>query len=147
MALPTKKTKKIKALVKLNIPAGKATPAPPVGPALGQHGVSLMDFCKEFNARTAKLGNDIIPVVLTVYEDRSFNFIIKTPITSNLILKALGKEKGSGVPNKDKIGTLSRKQAEEIVKIKSPDLNAKQLEQALKVIAGTARSMGVKVDL
>lgn len=146
MATPTKKTKKIKALVKLNIKAGKATPAPPVGPALGQHGVSLMEFCKEFNARTAKLGDDVIPVVLTVYEDRSFSFITKTPITSNLILKTLGKEKGSGIPNKDKIGTLTRKQAEEIVKIKTPDLNAKQLEQALKVIAGTARSMGVKTD-
>lgn len=146
MAAPTKKTKKIKVLVKLNIPAGKATPAPPVGPALGQHGVSLMDFCKEFNAKTAKMGDDIIPVVLTVYEDRTFTFITKTPITSNLILKALGKEKGSGVPNKDKIGTLTRKQAEEIVKIKTPDLNAKLLEQALKVIAGTARSMGVKTD-
>lgn len=146
MAAPTKKTKKIKALVKLNIKAGKATPAPPVGPALGQHGVSLMEFCKEFNARTAKLGDDVIPVVLTVYEDRSYTFITKTPITSNLILKALGKEKGSGVPNKDKIGTLTRKQAEEIVKIKTSDLNAKQLEQALKVIAGTARSMGVKTD-
>lgn len=146
MAAPTKKVKKIKALVKLNIPAGKATPAPPVGPALGQHGVSLMEFCKEFNARTAKMGSDIIPVVLTVFEDRTFTFITKTPITSNLILKALGKEKGSGVPNKEKIGTLSKKQAEEIVKIKTPDLNAKQMDQALKVIAGTARSMGVKTD-
>ena len=99
-----KKVKKIKALVKLNLPAGKATPAPPVGPALGQHGVPLMDFCKEFNARTSKMGDDVIPVVLTVYEDRTFTFITKSPITSSLILKALKKTKGSGVPNKEKIG-------------------------------------------
>lgn len=146
MAAPIKKGKKIKALVKLNIKAGKATPAPPVGPALGQHGVALMDFCKEFNARTAKMGDDVIPVVLTVYEDRSFNFITKTPITSHLIKKALKKEKGSGVPNKDKIGTLTRTQAEEIAKIKMQDLNTKDMEQALRVIAGTARSMGVNIE-
>src|SRR3990167_9315376 len=106
--------KKIKAVVKINLPAGKATPAPPVGPALGQHGVALMDFCKEFNARTNKMGDDIIPVVLTVYEDRSYTFVTKTPVTSNLIKKALGIEKGSGVPNKQKVGKLSRKQLEEI---------------------------------
>jgi large subunit ribosomal protein L11 len=146
MAAPAKKGKKIKAFVKLNIPAGKATPAPPVGPALGQHGVPLMDFCKEFNARTAQMGNDIIPVVLTVFEDRSFTFITKTPITSNLIMKALKKDKGSSVPNKDKIGTLTRAQVEEIAKAKMPDLNTKNLDEAVKVVEGTARSMGVKVE-
>ncbi|HLC93625.1 MAG TPA: 50S ribosomal protein L11 [Patescibacteria group bacterium] len=147
MAVGTpKKSKKVKAYVKLNIHAGKATPAPPVGPSLGQHGVPLMDFCKEFNARTAQLGEDIIPVVLTVYEDRTFTFITKTPITSALIKKTLKKDKGSAVPNKDKIGTLTRQQAEEIAKIKMPDLNTKNLEEAIKVVEGTARSMGVKVE-
>lgn len=146
MATATKKTKKIKAIVKLNLPAGKATPAPPVGPALGQHGVPLMDFCKEFNARTAKMGDDLIPVVLTVYEDRTFTFITKSPITSSLILKALNIQKGSGVPNKDKIGTLTRAQAEEIAKIKMADLNTKSIDEAVRVIEGTARSMGVKVE-
>ncbi len=141
-----KKDKKIKALVKLNIPAGKATPAPPVGPALGQHGVPLMDFCKEFNAKTAKMGDDIIPVVLTVYDDRTFTFITKTPITSELIKKALKLEKGSGVPNKNKVGKISRKQIEEIAKIKMPDLNTKSMNEAVRVIAGTARSMGVEVE-
>jgi len=141
-----KKDKKIKALVKLNIHAGKATPAPPVGPALGQHGVPLMDFCKEFNARTAKMGEDIIPVVLTVYDDRTFTFITKTPITSELIKKALKLEKGSGVPNKNKVGKISRKQIEEIAKIKMPDLNTKSMNEAVRVIAGTARSMGVEVE-
>ena len=147
MAQPNKKKqKKIKALVKLNVPAGKATPAPPVGPALGQHGVPLMDFCKEFNARTSKMGNDIIPVVLTVFEDRSFKFITKTPITSELIKKALKLSKGSSVPNKDKVGKLSRVQALEIAKIKMPDLNTKNEEEALKVVEGTARSMGVEIE-
>jgi large subunit ribosomal protein L11 len=146
MAVAPKKGKKVKAMVKLNIPAGKATPAPPVGPALGQHGVPLMDFCKEFNARTANMGDDLIPVVLTVFEDRTFKFITKTPITAALIKKALKKEKGSSVPNKDKIGTLSRAQVEEIAKAKMPDLNTKDLEEAIKVIEGTARSMGVKVE-
>lgn len=141
-----KKEKKIKAYVKLNIPAGKATPAPPVGPALGQHGVPIMDFCKEFNAKTAELGNDIIPVVLTVYEDRSFSFITKTPITSELIKKALNIKKGSGVPNKEKVGTLTKAQLLEIAKIKMPDLNAKTDEEAMRVVAGTARSMGVKIE-
>jgi len=141
----TKKGKKIKALVKLNLQAGKATPAPPVGPALGQHGVPLMDFCKEFNARTSKMGDDIIPVVITVYEDRSFTFITKSPITSSLILKALKTDKGSGRPNKDKIGSITKAQAEEIAKTKMADLNTKDLDQALKVVAGTARSMGVEI--
>ena len=140
------KEKKIKAYVKLNIPAGKANPAPPVGPSLGQHGVPLMDFCKEFNARTKDMGDNIIPVVLTVYEDRSFTFITKTPVTSNLILKALKLEKGSKVPNKDKVGTMTKKQVEEIAKVKLPDLNVKDLAMAVKVVEGTARSMGVTVS-
>lgn len=141
-----KKSKKIKTYIKLNIPAGKATPAPPVGPALGQHGVPLMDFCKEFNAKTSEMGNDIIPVVITVYEDRSFRFITKTPLTSGLIKKALNLEKGSGVPNKDKVGKLTRNQVEEIAKIKMPDLNTNDLDEAVRVISGTARSMGVEVE-
>lgn len=141
-----KKQKKVKAYVKLNIPAGKATPAPPVGPALGQHGVPLMDFCKEFNAKTSKMGDDIIPVVLTVYEDRSFTFITKTPITSALILKTLKQQKGSGIPNKEKIGKLSKAQVEEIANIKMPDLNTKDVNQAIRVVEGTARSMGVEVE-
>src|SRR3989338_5920469 len=142
----TKKGKKIKALVKLNLQAGKATPAPPVGLALGQHGVPLMDFCKEFNARTSKMGDDIIPVVITVYEDRTFTFVTKTPLTSSLILKALKLEKGSAVPNKDKVGKIARSQLEEIAKIKMADLNAHNMEQALKIVSGTARSMGVEVN-
>jgi len=141
-----KKVKKVKGYVKINILAGKATPAPPVGPALGQYGVPLMDFCKEFNARTSKMGNDIIPVVLTVYEDRTFTFITKTPLTSSLILKALKLEKGSAVPNKDKVGKIARSQLEEIAKIKMADLNAHNMEQALKIVSGTARSMGVEVN-
>ncbi|OGC45440.1 50S ribosomal protein L11 [candidate division WWE3 bacterium RBG_19FT_COMBO_34_6] len=141
-----KKQKKIKAIVKLNVPAGKATPAPPVGPALGQHGVALMDFCKEFNAKTAKMGDDIIPVVLTVYEDRSFTFITKTPITSALIKKALQIQKGSSVPNKDKVGKITKAQIMEIIKIKLPDLNTKDEQEAIKIISGTARSMGVEVE-
>lgn len=141
-----KKQKKVKAIVKLNVPAGKATPAPPVGPALGQHGVPLMDFCKEFNARTSKMGDDIIPVVLTVFEDRSFKFITKTPITSELIKKALKLSKGSSEPNKDKVGKLTKEQALEIARIKMPDLNTKNEEEALKVVEGTARSMGVEIE-
>ncbi len=140
------KEKKIKAYVKLNIQAGKANPAPPVGPSLGQHGVPLMDFCKEFNTRTKDMGDDIIPVVLTVYEDRSFTFVTKTPVTSNLILKVLKLQKGSKVPNKDKVGNITKEQVEEIAKVKMPDLNAKTLDQAVKVIEGTARSMGVTVS-
>jgi len=141
-----KKTKKVKALVKLNVPAGKATPAPPVGPALGQHGVPLMDFCKEFNSRTQQMGDDIIPVVLTVFEDRSFTFVTKTPITSELIKKTLKLSKGSSVPNKDKVGKLTKEQALEITRIKMPDLNTKNEEEALKIIRGTARSMGVEIE-
>ncbi len=145
MAEP-KKGKKIKALVKLAIAAGKATPAPPVGPALGQHGVPIMDFCKEFNAKTSKMGDDIIPVVLTVYEDRSFTFITKTPVTSHLIKKALNIQKGSGVPNKDKVGKISRHKIEEIANTKMADLNTKDVKQAVKIIEGTAKAMGVEVE-
>ncbi|OGC49918.1 50S ribosomal protein L11 [candidate division WWE3 bacterium RIFCSPHIGHO2_01_FULL_40_23] len=137
--------KKIKAFVKLNIPAGKATPAPPVGPSLGQHGVPLMEFCKEFNARTAKMGDDIIPVVLTVYEDRSFTFITKTPPASSLLLKASGVAKGSGTPNKQKVGQVTKDQVLEIAKRKMPDLNARDINQAVKIVEGTARSMGISV--
>ena len=114
---------------------------------MGQHGVPLMEFCKEFNARTKNMGNDTIPVVMTVYEDRSFTFITKTPVTSLLITKALGIEKGSGVPNKEKVGKLTRAQAEEIARIKMADLNTNDLEEALRVVAGTARSMGVEFEL
>jgi len=140
-----KKQKKIKAKIKLNIPAGKATPAPPVGPALGQHGVPLMDFCKQFNARTAKMGDVLIPAVLTVYEDRSFNFITKTPVTSHLLLKKLGIEKGSSVPNKEKIGELTQEDLREIAEIKMPDLNTEDIEKAIKIIEGTAKSMGITI--
>ncbi len=142
-----KKVKKLKAIVKLNIIAGQATPGQSIGTALGQHGVPLMDFCKEFNARTKDMGDDMIPVVMTVYEDRSFTFITKTPVTSVLITKALKIEKGSGVPNKEKVGKLTRAQAEEIARIKMPDLNTNDLEEAVRVIAGTARSMGVEIEL
>jgi large subunit ribosomal protein L11 len=141
-----KKGKKIKAFVKLAMAAGKATPAPPVGPALGQHGVPIMEFCKEFNARTNKMGDNIIPVVLTVYEDRTFTFVTKTPVTSHLIKKAINIQKGSGVPNKEKVGKISRAKLEEIAKIKMADLNTKDIKQAYKVIEGTARSMGVEVE-
>ncbi len=146
MADVIKKTKKIKAIIKLNVPAGQATPAPPVGPALGQHGVPLMEFCKEYNARTQKQSGSIIPVVITVYEDRSFSFITKTPLTSDLIKKALGIKSGSAVPNKNKVGKLSKAQIEEIANAKMVDLNARDLAEAVKVVAGTARSMGVEVE-
>ena len=142
---PTKKVKKVKAYVKLNLPAGKANPAPPVGPALGQHGVPLMDFCKEFNARTAPMGDAIIPVVLTVFEDRSFEFITKTPLTSYLIKKALKLDKGSAVPNKNKVGKISRAQLEEIAKVKMPDLNTKNIDMAVRIVASQAKSMGVEI--
>jgi large subunit ribosomal protein L11 len=140
------KVKKIKAIVKLAIQAAKANPAPPIGPALGQHGVPIMDFCKEFNARTQSMGDFVIPVVLTVYEDRSFTFITKTPVSSDLIKKALKIKSGSGTPNKNKVGKLTKSQVEDIAKTKMVDLNANNLEQAVKIIAGTARSMGVEVE-
>jgi large subunit ribosomal protein L11 len=135
--------KKVVAQVKLQIPGGAANPAPPVGPALGQQGVNIMEFCKQFNARTKEANGMITPVIITVYSDRSFTFITKTPPTSVLILKALGLEKGSAVPNKDKVGTLTRDQAKKIAEIKMADLNAASIEAAIRLVAGTARSMGV----
>ena len=137
--------KKVQAIIKLQIPAGKATPAPPVGTALGPHGVNIMQFTKEFNARTQEQMGMIIPVVMTVYQDRSFTFITKTPPASVLIKKAIGLDKASGVPNKDKVGKITRAQLEEIAKLKMEDLNAASLEAAVSMIAGTARSMGVVV--
>jgi len=138
--------KKVTAIVKLQIPAGKATPAPPVGTALGPHGVNIMGFCKEFNARTADQAGMIIPIVLTVYQDRSFTFITKTPPVAVLIKKAVGIESGSGEPNKKKVATLSKEKCEEIAKVKMPDLNANTIEAAMNLVAGTARSMGVVVE-
>ena len=137
--------KEVIAQIKLQIPAGQANPAPPVGPALGQHGVNIMEFCKAFNEKTAKEQGMIIPVILTVYKDRSFSFITKTPPAVVLIKKALNLEKGSSEPNREKVGEISRKQAEEIAKIKLKDLNARTLEKAVKIIEGTAKSMGIKV--
>ncbi|WP_300808345.1 50S ribosomal protein L11 [uncultured Desulfovibrio sp.] len=137
--------KKEVAKVKLQIPAGAANPSPPVGPALGQHGLNIMGFCKEFNARTQDQKGMIIPVVITVYADRSFTFITKTPPASVLIMKAAKIEKGSGEPNRNKVGSLTMSQIEEIAKIKLPDLNAATLEAAVKNIAGTARSMGIEI--
>jgi large subunit ribosomal protein L11 len=137
--------KKIQGYVKLQIPAAKATPAPPVGPALGQQGVNIMAFCKEFNERTQKSAGLIIPVVITVYQDRSFSFITKTPPAAILIKKACGIETASGVPNKNKVATITKAQIKEIAEMKMPDLNAATLETAMSMIAGTARSMGVTV--
>ena len=135
--------KKVVTQIKLQIPAGKANPSPPVGPALGQHGVNIMEFCKQFNAKTQKQEGMIIPVVITVYADRSFSFITKTPPASILLIKAAGVEKGSGTPNKDKVGKVTKKQVMEIAKLKMPDLTAADLEAAVKTIEGTARSMGI----
>ena len=138
--------KKVIGLVKLQIPAGKATPAPPVGTALGPHGVNIMQFTKEFNSKTSDQAGMIIPVVLTVYQDRSFSFITKTPPASILIKKAIGKESGSQEPNKIKVGKITKAQVREIAEIKMPDLNAATVETAMKMVAGTARSMGVEVE-
>lgn len=138
--------KKVQAVVKLQIPAGKATPAPPVGTALGPHGVNIMGFCKEFNAKTADQAGLIIPVVLTVYADRSFTFITKTPPAAVLLKKAAGIESGSGVPNKTKVATVTSAQVREIAELKMPDLNAATVEAAMSMIAGTARSMGIVVE-
>ncbi|MCM1989633.1 50S ribosomal protein L11 [Oceanirhabdus seepicola] len=137
--------KKITGYIKLQLPAGKATPAPPVGPALGQHGVNIMAFTKEFNAKTADQAGMIIPVVITVYQDRSFTFITKTPPAPILIKKAIGLESGSGEPNKNKVGKITKAQIKEIAEIKMPDLNAASIETAMSMIEGTARSMGVEV--
>ena len=139
--------KKVTGYIKLQIPAGQANPSPPVGPALGQQGVNIMEFCKQFNAQTQKIEKGLpIPVVITVYTDRSFTFVMKTPPASVLIRKAIGIEKGSGAPNTNKVGKISRKQLEEIAKTKTPDLTAADLEAAVRTVAGTARSMGVDVE-
>mgnify|MGYP000814024548 CR=1 FL=1 len=138
--------KKVTGMIKLQLPAGKATPAPPVGPALGQHGVNIMGFCKEFNAKTANQAGLIIPVVITVYQDRSFSFILKTPPAAVLIKKELGLESGSGVPNRTKVGTLTKDQVRKIAELKMPDLNAASIETAMSMIEGTAKSMGIVVE-
>jgi large subunit ribosomal protein L11 len=143
--MPPKK-KKVAAVVKLQIPAGQATPAPPVGPALGQHGVNIMEFTKAYNAATESQRGDIVPVEITVFEDRSFTFVTKTPPAARLILKAAGVEKGSGTPHRDKVARLTRDQVREIAQAKMPDLNANDVEAAANIIAGTARSMGVVVE-
>lgn len=137
--------KKIKTIIKLQAPAGKANPAPPIGPALGQHGLNIMDFVNKFNEATKTMGETIIPVEITVYEDRTFDFIMKQPPMANLIMKAAKIEKGSGVPNREKVGKITEAQVEEIAKQKMPDLNAYELESAKKIVRGTAESMGVEV--
>ena len=137
--------KKVVAMIKLALPAGKANPAPPVGPALGQHGVNIMMFCKEYNAKTADQAGMVIPVEISVYEDRSFTFVLKTPPASVLIKKAAKIDKGSAEPNKQKVGTITRAQLQEIAQTKMPDLNANDIEAAMNIVAGTARNMGVKV--
>jgi large subunit ribosomal protein L11 len=137
--------KKVTALIKLQVPAGKANPSPPVGPALGQHGVNIMQFCKEFNAKTAQQGDLIIPVVITVFSDRSFTFITKTPPAAILLKKAAGLEKGSGEPNKNKVGKVTKKQVRDIAQLKLPDLNTTNLDSAIRTIEGAARSMGLDV--
>jgi len=137
--------KKAKAIVKLQVPAGKATPAPPVGTALGPHGINIMQFCKEYNAKTASMAGMIVPCEITIYQDRTFSFILKTPPAPVLLKKAAGLEKASGVPNRNKVGTVTRKQVREIAESKMRDLNAVDVEGAMKMIEGTARSMGIEV--
>jgi len=137
--------KKIMTYVKLHVPAGKANPAPPIGPALGQHGVNIMDFCKTFNAKTQHQMGDIVPVVITIYTDRSFSFITKTPPAASLLLKAAGLEKGSGVPNREKVGRVTQEQVRQIAERKMEDLNANDVDHAVRIIAGTARSMGIDI--
>ncbi len=137
--------KKAKAIVKLQVPAGKATPAPPVGTALGPHGINIMQFCKEYNAKTASQAGTIVPVEITIYQDRSFTFILKTPPAPVLLKKAAGLEQASGVPNRNKVGTVTRKQVREIAEQKMKDLNAVDVEGAMKMIEGTARSMGIEI--
>jgi large subunit ribosomal protein L11 len=138
--------KKVMALIKLQIPAGQATPAPPVGPALGQHGVNIMEFCKAYNERTQAQSGNVVPVEITVFEDRSFTFITKTPPAAKLLLKAAKVEKGSGEPNRNKVGTISRDAVKEIAELKMEDLNAVDIDGAVKIIEGTARSMGLVVE-
>ena len=138
--------KKVTGMIKLQLPAGKATPAPPVGPALGQHGVNIMQFCKEYNARTASQAGLTIPVVITVFQDRSFSFILKTPPAAVLLKKAVGIESGSGVPNKTKVAKITKAKLREIAEVKMPDLNAGSVEAAMSMMAGTARSMGIVVE-
>jgi len=137
--------KKIVALIKLALPAGKATPAPPVGPALGQHGLNIMNFCKEYNAKTADKGDLIIPVEISAFEDRSFSFILKTPPASVLLAKAANIKKGSGEPNRTTVGSITQEQLEEIAKIKLPDLNTNNIKSAMKIVQGTARNMGISI--
>lgn len=146
MAAPKGKKKEILTKIKLQIPAGKANPAPPIGPALGQHGINIMEFCKAYNAQTADKGDTVIPVEITVFKDRSFTFILKTPPAAVLIQKAAGVAKGSSVPNKDKVGKITKAQLKQIAEIKMEDLNANDVEAAAQIIAGTARSMGVTID-
>ena len=138
--------KKLIAVIKLQIPAGKANPAPPVGPALGQHGINIMGFCKEYNEKTASMAGSIVPVEISVYEDRSFTFITKTPPTPDLLKKALSLEKGSGTAGRTKVGVLTKDKLTEIAKLKSKDLNARSLQAAERIVAGTARSMGIEVE-
>jgi large subunit ribosomal protein L11 len=138
--------KKVKTVIRLQIPAGKATPAPPIGTALGPHGINIMEFCKTYNERTASMGDTVIPAEITVYEDRTFTFITKTPPAYNLLKKAAGVEKGSSVPNRDKVGQVSRDQVREIAELKMQDLNAYDVEHAMRIIEGTARSMGLTVN-
>jgi large subunit ribosomal protein L11 len=138
--------KKVTGMIKLQIPAGKANPAPPVGPALGQHGVNIMEFCKQFNAKTQALGDSIVPIIITVYQDRSFTFITKTPPVSSLIKKALKLESGSKMPQKDKVGKIKQDQIKTIATTKLPDLNCVKVESAMRQVAGTAKSMGIEVQ-
>ena len=138
--------KELHVKVKLQIPAGKANPAPPIGPALGQHGINIMEFCKQYNAATKDKGDSIVPVEISIYKDRTFTFILKTPPVADLLRKAAGVEKGSGVPNKNKVGKVSLAKVKEIAMIKLPDLNANDVEAAAKIVAGTARSMGIVVE-
>ena len=138
--------KKVVGLIKLALPTGKATPAPPVGPALGQHGANIAAFCKEYNARTADKGDLIIPVEISVYEDRSYSFILKTPPASVLLVKAAKIPKGSGEPNKNMVGSISTQQLEEIAKVKLPDLNTQNIESAMRIVAGTAKNMGITIE-
>jgi len=137
--------KKVKTYIRLQIPAGKATPAPPIGPALGQHGLNIAEFCNRFNEKTKNLGNDIIPVVITVYEDRTYSFILKTPPAAELLKKAAGIEKGSGKPLQEKVGKVTRAQIREIAERKMPDLNCENIEAAIRIIEGTAKQMGLEI--